>query len=106
MNWYASIIIMDDWLLQWNAVVDGLWHHELCLCSFRELVYYRHILCIRCAQTLSECKTYQGISFINSNGTYIMPDYCAKLAERPRGCLQSNSTPVQIGNLAWGIMRP
>ncbi len=51
-------------------------------------------------------KPIEGISFINSNGIYVMPDYCAKLAERPRGCLQSNSTPVQIGNLAWGIMRP
>lgn len=36
---------MDDWLLQWNAVVDGRRHHEtMCLCSFREPVYYRHIL--------------------------------------------------------------
>ena len=86
---YFGIIIMNVPLL----------FREACLLPITKDVF-------RCAQTLSECKTYEGISFINSNGIYIMPDYCAKLAERPRGCLQSNSTPVQIGNLAWGIMRP
>ena len=39
---------------------------------------------------------------INSNNEYYMLVTCAKLAEWPRGCLQSSSTPVQIGNLALG----